>query len=157
MKKAVLLSICLIFVSAGFLRGELLSRIGPVDLDAIDAIKGKWVMEDSRYTFEFTDSFACRIDGVKYYHYKRTQSSPAYPWVYSIVKSKKTGRRYFARGEYRKGRFIGSTSRIAIEDKDHFLVFYSQNAEKVYYKAFRFKPRKKKEKKTKINLKNTRK
>jgi hypothetical protein len=145
MKNVVSLIIALLTLVSAAPGIELLSRIGEVDLDAMDTINGIWVMEDSRYTFEFTNRFACMIDGLKYYHYKRTQSNPAFPWVYTIIKSKKTGRFYFARGEYRKGRFYGSTSRIRFRDKDHFIVYHSDKPEKVYYKAFRIKHKRGKE------------
>ena len=149
MKKSflTLLLFLLSVVTSGYLRGELLSKIGDEDTETLQSIKGYWIIEDRRSVFQFTGQYACMIDGLKYYVYKRSHLSDRYPLIYTVVKSKKTNRRYFARGRYQDGRFYGSTSRISFSDKNHFTVYYSDNPKKIYYKATRI-DMKKKEKKT---------
>lgn len=124
----------------GLLRSELLSKIGPVDTAALETLKGFWIMEDSKYMFEFTTSFACFVDGVKYFHYKRSSDHTSHPWVYTIVKSKKTGNYYFARGSYVNGRFTGTTSRLVIDDKNNITVYSSNDPKKVFFYARRVQP-----------------
>lgn len=145
----VILVVFLILLMPGFLRGELLSKIGPVDTKALETLKGFWIMEDSKYMFEFTTRFACRIDGVKYFHYKRSSDHSSQLWVYTIVKSKKTGRHYFARGSYVKGRFLGTTSRLVIDSRDNITVYKSNNPKKVFFYAHRVNPEKIQSKKNK--------
>jgi len=129
----------LLLLISGYLAGELLSKIGSEDSNALQLIKGYWMIADRDYVFEFTDHFACMIDGIKYYHYKRGRQRDRYPLIYTIIKSKKTSRRYFARGRYQDGRFYGSTSRITFEDKNHFTVYLSTNYKKIYFKANRIR------------------
>jgi hypothetical protein len=139
MKKTILLSLIILSLLPGLLPGKLLSEIGDVDMEAISILKGFWVMEDSSYVFEFTDRFATVVYGLKYYHYKRKPSGTSDPWIYTIVKSKKTGQWYFARGNYRNGRFYGSTSELVIDDPNHITVFSSKHPNKVFFKAKRIK------------------
>jgi hypothetical protein len=156
MRRIVWLIVFLVVLCYGGLRGELLSRIGPVDTDALQTLKGFWMIEDSKYMFEFTDRYACRIDGLKYFHYKRSNNHTSYPWVFTVVKSKKTGKWYFARGSYQKSRFYGSTSRLVFEKKGRITVYYSNNPKKVFFRAFRVSPEKlaKLKKKNKSKQKN---
>jgi hypothetical protein len=116
-----------------------LSRIGPVDAKALELIKGQWVIGDTRFIHHYTGGFAVRIDGLKYYHYKRLHSKSRFPHIYTIVKSKKTGRYYFARGSYEKGRFYGTTSRIVFKGKNRFIVYSKTDPKKIYFKAVRVK------------------
>jgi hypothetical protein len=118
-----------------------LSQIGEEDTKALELIKGQWVIDDTRFIHHYTGSFAVRIDGLKYYHYKRLQSNSRNPHVYTIVKSKKTSRSYFARGSYEKGRFIGTTSRIVFKGKNRLIVYSQKNPKKVYFKASRVRKR----------------
>ncbi|UCH93845.1 MAG: hypothetical protein JSV88_26750, partial [Candidatus Aminicenantes bacterium] len=59
-----------------------------------------------------------------------------YPYIYTIVKSKKTGKYFFARGYYHDKKLYGSTSMIVFKN-DHFIVYYSNKPEKIYFKAYR--------------------
>ena len=134
-----ILRIVLLLLVSGYLAGELLSKIGTEDSKALQLIKGQWLIDDRDYVFEFTGHFACTIDGLKYYHYKRDRQRDRYPLIYTIIKSQKTGRQYFARGRYQDGRFYGSTSRIAFMDKNHFTVYLSTNPKKIYFQATRIR------------------
>ncbi len=127
-----------ILVTAVFnLSGEQLVNIGPLDKDALSTLKGFWVIEKSQYTLEFTADFACRVTGLPYYHYKRMHAQSQQLWIYTVVRSKKTSNRYFARGNYRDGRFYGSTSRLEFDDKDHITVYSSKDPKQVYFRAVR--------------------
>jgi hypothetical protein len=139
MKKLMLLFLCVLIFVPSLLPGKLLSEVGSVDLEAISILKGFWVMEDSTYVFEFTDRFATFVYGLKYFHYKRSPSGTSDPWIYTVVKSKKSGQWYFARGNYRNSRFYGSTSELVIDDPDHITVYSSKYPNKVYFKAKRIK------------------
>jgi hypothetical protein len=111
-----------------------LSRMGEVDLDMIRKMKGQWLIRDSRFILEFTDRFACMIDGLRYYHYKRVGTSPRWPYIYTVVKSKQTGVLFFARGYYQDRRLYGSTSRVELK-KNQLVVYSSQDSKKVYFTA----------------------
>lgn len=114
-----------------------LSQIGEVNTEAMEKIKGYWILEDSEFVFEYTDQFVCLIDGLRYYLYTRNRAHSRIPYVYTIVKSKKTGRLYFARGQYDQGRLIGSTSRIAFNGNNRLTVYTVNDHNVVYYKAHR--------------------
>lgn len=116
-----------------------LSQIGPVEDEAISLIKGQWVIDGSNYVLEYTDRFAVRIDGLKYYHYKRLNTNPRFPHVYTIVRSKKTGFLYFARGSYENGRLVGTTSKIGFKGSNRLLIFSGKNPKQIYQKATRVK------------------
>jgi hypothetical protein len=116
-----------------------LSQIGEEDSTALELITGQWVIDDTRFIHHYTGHFAVKIDGLKYYLYKRLQANSRFPHVYTIVKSKKTGRSYFARGTYENGRLIGTTSRIVFKGKNRFVVYSQKNPKKVYFKAARVK------------------
>lgn len=116
-----------------------LSQIGPVEDEAISLIKGQWIIDGSNYILEYTDRFAVRIDGLKYYHYKRLNTNPRFPHVYTIVRSKKTGFLYFARGSYENGRLVGTTSRIGFKGSNRLLIFSGKNPKQIYQKATRVK------------------
>ncbi len=114
-----------------------LSQLGEVNPEAIGKIKGQWIIEDSRFILEFSDHFACKLDGLKYYHYKRLNTSPDYPYIFTIVKSKESVNLYFARGYYKDGQLFGNTSRI--EFKKNFLIVYSdKEPAKIYFRASRY-------------------
>ena len=114
-----------------------LSQIGDVDTETVKNMKGFWMIEGSKYLFEYTDSYACRIHGVKYFFFKRNRNHTRIPFVFTVVKSKETGRLYFARGEYKNGQLVGSTSRIVFKGKDRMVVYKSNTLKKVFYKARR--------------------
>lgn len=138
--KKLLVIILLLVLSAGLSAKvylEALSKIGEVDMDTIKNMKGFWMIEDSRFVFEYTDFFACRIDGLKYFVYRRNRNHTRIPYVFTVVKSKKTGKLYFARGQYIKGRLVGSTSRIAFRGKDKMTVYKVNSQRNVFYKARR--------------------
>jgi len=116
-----------------------LSRIGEEDAEALASIKGEWVIDDTRFIHQYSDRFAVRIDGLKYYHYKRLHANSRFPWVYTIVKSRETGRSYFARGSYENGRFYGTTSRIVFKGKDRLIVYSHKNPKDIYFTATRIK------------------
>jgi hypothetical protein len=113
-----------------------LSQIGKVDLDAVEKIKGQWLIKESRFVLQFTDRFAGMVDGLKYFHYKRVGTNPRYPYIYTIVKSKKSGNYFFARGYYQDKRLYGSTSKIVLK-KDQIIVYSEKNPQKIYFKALR--------------------
>ena len=111
-----------------------LSKLGEVDLGAIEEIKGQWLIRDSRFILEFTDRFACLIDGLRYFHYKRVGASPRFPYIYTIVKSKQTGKYFFARGYYQDGHLYGTTSMMQLKN-DQLIVYSAQNPKKIYFIA----------------------
>jgi len=113
-----------------------LSQIGEVDLEAVEKIKGQWLIKESRFVLQFTDHFAGMVDGLKYFHYKRMGTSPRYPYIYTIVKSKKSGNYFFARGYYQDKRLYGSTSKIELQ-KDQIIVYAEKEPQKIYFKAYR--------------------
>jgi hypothetical protein len=115
---------------------KALSQIGEVDLEAVEKIKGQWLIQESRFILQFTDHFAGMVDGLKYFHYKRMGTSPRYPYIYTIVKSKKSGNYFFARGYYQDKRLYGSTSKIELK-KDQIIVYSEKNPQKIYFKALR--------------------
>ncbi|NIM18160.1 MAG: hypothetical protein GTO45_39665 [Candidatus Aminicenantes bacterium] len=139
MKVFFFISLILITFTINVFGSEIkpLSQIGEEDSNALELIKGQWVIDDTRFIHHYTGRFAVRIDGLKYYLYKRLHSNSRYPHVYTIIKSKKTGRSYFARGRYENGRFIGTTSRIVFKGKNRFIVYSQKNPKKVYFKAAR--------------------
>jgi hypothetical protein len=141
MKNIILVSIIVFLVqTALFSQGIVpLSQLGEEDQAALELIRGEWLIEDSPYVLSYSNHFAVRVDGVKYYHYKRLHTRPLNPHIYAIVKSKKTGRSYFARGYYKKGRFYGSTSRIVFKGNDRFIVYSSKNPKQIYLRAVRVK------------------
>jgi hypothetical protein len=113
-----------------------LSQIGEVDIDAVEKIRGQWLIKDSRFILHFTNRFAGMVDGLKYFHYKRLGTSPRYPYIYTIVKSKQSGNYFFARGYYQDDRLFGSTSKIELK-KNHIIVYSEKNPQKIYFKALR--------------------
>lgn len=113
-----------------------LSHIGEVDFNAVEKIKGQWIIQDSRFILEFSNRFAGMVDGLKYFHYKRVGTNPRYPYIFTIVKSKKSGNYFFARGYYQDRRLIGSTSKIVLK-KDKIIVYSEKNPQKIYFKARR--------------------
>jgi len=115
---------------------KALSQIGEVDFEAVEKIKGQWLIQESRFILQFTDHFAGMVDGLKYFHYKRLGTNPHYPYIYTIVKSKESGNYFFARGYYQDKRLYGSTSKIELK-KDQIIVYSEQNPLKVYFKALR--------------------
>ena len=115
---------------------KALSQIGEVDLEAVEKIKGQWLIQESRFILQFTDRFAGMVDGLKYFHYKRLGTSPRYPYIYTIVKSKKSGNYFFARGYYQDKRIYGNTSKIVLK-KDQIIVYSETNPQKIYFKALR--------------------
>lgn len=144
MKKKVFIVLLLFLGLRLGLNAELLSQIGTVDMDAIAKLKGHWLVEGSQYYLSFTDQYACKIDGLTYFYYTRSNAHTSYPWVYTVVRSKKTNQLYFARGSYQGLRFLGSTSKMEFDDKDHITVYSSTNSRKVYFFANRFSPEVKK-------------
>ena len=115
---------------------KALSQIGEVDLDAVEKIKGQWLIRESRFVLRFTDRFAGMVDGLKYFHYKRVGTNPSHPYIYTIVKSKKSGHYFFARGYYQDKRLYGSTSKIVLK-KDQIIVYSEKNPLEIYFKALR--------------------
>lgn len=136
-KISTLMVILISIILPVYVLGEALSQIGPVDEESLKTIYGFWVLDDSRVAHRYTDEFVCRIDGLKYYRYGRVGMNPGLPYVFTIVKSKKTGRLYFARGYYKDGRLYGSTSRMQFKNKDHFVVYEEKNAEVIFFEARR--------------------
>ena len=117
-----------------------LSQLGEVNLEAIERIKGRWMIQDSRFILEFTGRFACMIDGLRYFHYKRVGTTPRYPYIYTIVKAKQTGKYFFARGYYQDRRLYGTTS-IIVFKKNQLLVYSTRDPKKIYFTASPVKAR----------------
>ncbi len=139
-KNGLVLILSMVLSISGWSQGvEPLSKIGRVEEEAIALIKGRWIIEDSNFILEYTDRFAVRIDGLKYYHYKRLNTNSRFPYVYTIVRSGRTGFLYFARGSYENGRLIGTTSKIAFQGNNRILIFSAKNPNKIYQKATRVK------------------
>jgi len=140
-KKLWYILMLLFFIGLPFQsRGELLSQLGKVDETALNRISGKWIvqLDGINYIHSYTMDFVCRIDGLKYYSYNRVGGRSTYPFIYTIVKSKKTGRFYFARGYYKNGNLVGSTSRIKFISKDAFYVYSDKNPDEIYFAARRY-------------------
>jgi hypothetical protein len=137
MKKISFAVFAFLMVAPALIGVEPLSKIGKVDEDALKSIQGEWVIEGSRSVLRYSMDFACLIDGLKYFYYYRVGTNPSYPFVYTIVKSVKTGRYYFARGYYKDGRLYGSTSRMEFENTYLIVVYSDTNPDKIYFKAFR--------------------
>jgi hypothetical protein len=111
-----------------------LSQLGEVNLEAIGRMKGQWLIRDSRFILEFTDRFACMIDGLRYFHYKRVGTTPRYPYIFTIVKSKQSGKYFFARGYYQDRRLYGTTSMMELKE-NQLIVYSAQDPKKIYFLA----------------------
>jgi hypothetical protein len=118
-------------------QAEMLYKIGEEDVNAMELIQGQWVIGGAQSINLYTYDFACKIDGLKYYYYSRVGARTSYPYVYTIVKSKKTGRSYFARGYYKDGRLYGNTSRIEFKHSDCFMVYLERDPEAIFFEAYR--------------------
>jgi hypothetical protein len=118
---------------------EPLSQIGGEDAEALEKITGWWAIDDTRFVHQYTGHFAVRIDGLKYFLYKRAGAKSSQPYIYTVIKSKKTGRLYFARGKYQNGRLLGTTSRIVFKGSDRFIVYSEKNPGEIYFQAARIK------------------
>ncbi len=136
-KISALIVILVSIILPVYIGGEALSQIGPVDEESMKTICGFWVLDDTRVAHRYTNEFVCLIDGLKYFRYNRVGTNPGLPYVFTIVKSKKTGRFYFARGYYKDGRLYGSTSRMEFKNKDHFVVYEEKNPEVIFFEAHR--------------------
>jgi len=116
---------------------EPLSKIGEVDFETIGKMKGTWMIDGSKYIFEYTEQYVCHIDGVKYFLYRRDRNHSRIPFIYTVIKSKKTGKRYFARGQYKNGQLLGSTSRITLKGNDRMTVYEVNSQNDVFFTARR--------------------
>ncbi len=138
--KARFISIVLIaiisFTWPGF--APMLDEVGPVDKVSIKKIKGKWLVNGSNYLFDFSDKPTNKIFGLQYYHYRTLPESKYRQFIFTIVKAKKNGALYFARGKYQQGGFVGTVSKMAFKGNNKIIVFEKNNSRKVYFIATRY-------------------
>ena len=133
----IMIVLCLIFLVSTPLTGEMLIEIGNEDETSLNMIKGEWQILENGCIFNFTDKLARKLYGLKYYYYHTSINSGNKIYLFTIVKSKKTGRLYFARGEWRKGQFLSSTSRIRFRGKNHMIVYSRDNHKDILFEAVR--------------------
>lgn len=124
------------------LTGELLLEIGDVHETSLKLIKGQWQILETGAIFDFTDRPARKLFGLEYYYYHTSRNFRNKIYLFTIVKSNKTGRLYFARGEYRNGHFHSSTSRIRFRGKNRFLVYSKDDYRQVLFEAVRIRKEK---------------
>ena len=121
------------------LPATLLYEIGDVHEPSIKFIKGQWIAEGSQFLFEFTNQPVKKIYGLKYYLYRTLPRSRSRIFIFTIIKSKKTGRLYFARGKYQDGGFVCSVSKIMFIGKNKMIVYEKDNPKEIYFTAKRKK------------------
>lgn len=128
----------LIFTGTHLLADRLMD-IGSEYENGLHLIKGEWRVCETGHIFSFTDKFARRLFGLKYFYYYTSVNPKSKIFLFTIVKSKKTGRLYFARGEYkyRDGAFYSSTSRIRFRGKNRLVVYSKENHKKILFEADR--------------------
>lgn len=109
------------------------------DEEKMKLMIGTWIFTGRPYAYEFTDEFVRRVDGFPYFRYKVSQY-PRNTYLYSVFKSKMTGKLYFCRGKWdsRYG-FQYSSSRIEFRGKDLFIVYSKDEPGEVYFIADRIK------------------
>lgn len=118
---------------------ESFSTFAVQDKEKMELIKGKWKLTGRPYLYEYTDDYMRRIDGFAYYRYKVSQF-PRRHYLYSIFKSKKTGKLYFCRGRWdNKYGFQYSSSRMVFKGKDLFIVYSKDDPDEVFFIAERVK------------------
>jgi len=137
LRQHLVIVVSLLFFICAPLSAKMLCEIGGEAESTLKLIKGKWLVRETGYIFSFTDRFVRKLYGLGYYYYDSSVNSKNKIYLFTIVKSKKTGRLYFARGEYRNGEFYSSTSRIRFSGKNHLTVYCSDNPRQVLYEAVR--------------------
>ena len=113
----------------------MLDEVGPVDKTSIKKIKGKWLVRGSDYLFDFSDKPSHKIFGLQYYRYRTLPEAKYRQFIFTIVKAKKDGTLFFARGKYQQGRFVGTVSKMAFKGKNKLIVFEKNNYRRVYFTA----------------------
>ncbi len=138
--KTRILSIALITIIfttwPGF--APMLDEVGPVDKASVKKIKGKWLVHGSNYLFDFSDKPTHKIFGLQYYNYRTLPESKYRQFIFTIVKAKKNGTLYFARGKHQQGKFVGTVSKMVFKGKNKLIVFEKNNSRKVYFTATRY-------------------
>lgn len=114
-----------------------LYEVGDVHEPSIKLIRGQWIVGDSQFLFEFTNQPVKKIYGLKYYSYQTLPRSRSRIFIFTIIKSKKTGRLYFARGKLQDGGFVGSVSRLRFIGKNKLIVYKKDKHNEVYFTAKR--------------------
>ena len=107
------------------------------DQEARAQLLGKWAVYDSRYTFEYTDDFAQRYSGFVFYIYRTSQRPKSDEYIYTVLKSKKTGRKYLCRGIWRRGRMLTVTTSRMIVKGNRLQVYEKHNPKAIYFSAER--------------------
>ena len=137
MKNIMIILLCLFFLLSAPLAGEMLCEIGTEHENSLQLIKGEWFIRESGAFFNFTGNFARKLYGLKYFRYHTSKNFRNKIYLFTIVKSDKTGRLYFARGEYKNGQFFNSTSRIRFRGKNNFVVYSRDSHRQILYEAVR--------------------
>lgn len=136
--KKSLFILAVFLVLAGLAYAPMLDEVGPVDKASIKMLKGKWLVRGSNYLFDFSDKPANKIFGLQYFRYRTLPESKYRQFIFTIVKSKKDGTLYFARGKYRQGQFVGTVSKIRFKGKNQLIVYEKNNSRQVYFTATRY-------------------
>jgi hypothetical protein len=142
-KKAGLIFAALLLLT-GLAYAPMLDEVGSVDRTSIKRMKGKWLVRGSNYLFDFSDKPVRKIFGLQYYRYRTLPESKYRQFIYTIVKAKKNGTLYFARGKYHQGQFVGTVSKMAFSGKNRLIVYEKNNSRQVYFTATRYFNRHKK-------------
>ncbi|MCK4763644.1 MAG: hypothetical protein KAW12_15695 [Candidatus Aminicenantes bacterium] len=137
MKNIIIILICLLFLVSVPLTGKMLIELGNEHEASLKMLKGEWFIRENGYVLKFSDRYARKLFGIKYYFYSPTRNPKNKVYLFTVVKSKKTGRLYFARGQYRNGEFYSSTSRIRFRGKNRIVVYSRDNDREPLYEAVR--------------------
>lgn len=135
----LMIVLCLLILIGAQLLADSLVEIGNEYEPGLNLLKGEWRVCETGQIFSFTDTFARRLYGLKYFYYYTSVNPKSKIFLFTIVKSNKTGRLYFARGEYkyRSGDFYSSTSRIRFRGKNRLVVYSKDNYRQVLFEADR--------------------
>lgn len=101
-------------------------------------MKGQWSIDDGKYQFEYTDEFVCRAEGMRFFRFFTSQKPKSREYIWTVLRSSKSGKYYLSRALYRGGRAFGfSTSIIYFIGPDRFIVMSQKNSNEVYFEAER--------------------
>ena len=103
-----------------------------------ELMMGKWLIDEGKHFFEYTDEFVCRAEGMRFFRFYTSQKPKSKEYIWTVLKSPKTGKYYLSRALYRGGRAFGfSTSIIYFIGSDRFIVMSQKNTNEVYFEAER--------------------
>ncbi len=101
-------------------------------------ILGKWSIDEGKYQFQYKDEFVCRAEGVRFFRFRTSQKPKCEEFIWTMLKSAKSGKYYLSRALYRGGRAFGfSTSIIYFIGPDRFIVMSQKDSNDVYFEAER--------------------